>query len=124
MEFFPHGDLEVYLSQKETLPEPEVEQIAFQVLEGLSSMHENGFAHRDLKPGVSYIFDLEIYAWQRKLTSTEHLDQSPRSYLVGQDRRLWQLQKSRGRRHCSQYIKRYSRLPSSRNPGAKRNDGS
>jgi serine/threonine protein kinase len=60
MEFLPHGDLEVYLSQKKTLPEGEAEQIAFQVLEGLSSMLENGFALRDLKPGVSYISDLEI----------------------------------------------------------------
>jgi serine/threonine protein kinase len=53
MEFLPHGDLEDYLSKTQTLPESEVEQIAFQVLEGLNSMHENGFAHRDLKPSVS-----------------------------------------------------------------------
>jgi serine/threonine protein kinase len=55
MEFLPHGDLEKYLYNKHTLPEPEVQQIAFQVLEGLKSMHENGFAHRDLKPSVSVV---------------------------------------------------------------------
>ncbi|KAF2494767.1 calcium/calmodulin-dependent protein kinase type 1B, partial [Lophium mytilinum] len=32
------------------LPELEVQQITFQILEGIAFMHENGFAHRDLKP--------------------------------------------------------------------------
>ncbi|KAF1837853.1 kinase-like protein [Decorospora gaudefroyi] len=50
MEYFPLGNLEDRLSDTAPLPETEVQQIAFQILEGLSHMHENGFAHRDLKP--------------------------------------------------------------------------
>ncbi|KAF2498275.1 kinase-like protein [Lophium mytilinum] len=48
MEYFPDGDLQSHLSSP--LPEKEVQQITFQILEGLSFMHDNGFAHRDLKP--------------------------------------------------------------------------
>jgi serine/threonine protein kinase len=33
----------------------QVQQLAFQMLEGLDQMHENDFAHRDLKPGVCKI---------------------------------------------------------------------
>jgi serine/threonine protein kinase len=51
MEYLPLGDLQHYMST--TFPEMEVQQISYQLLEGLSFMHENGFAHRDLKPGVS-----------------------------------------------------------------------
>jgi calcium/calmodulin-dependent protein kinase I len=53
MEFLPRGDLQRHLDVVSTLPEPDVQKITFQVLEGLSFMHENGFAHRDLKPAVS-----------------------------------------------------------------------
>jgi serine/threonine protein kinase len=48
MKYFPHGDLQTHLSTQ--LPESDVQQIASPVLEGLSHMHENGFAYRDLKP--------------------------------------------------------------------------
>jgi serine/threonine protein kinase len=51
MEYFPHGDLQSYLLSP--IPEGEVKEIASQVLEGLAFMHDNGFAHRDLKPTVS-----------------------------------------------------------------------
>lgn len=51
MEYLDHGDLQRYLTQP--LPEVESIQIISQILEGLHLMHENGFAHRDLKPGVS-----------------------------------------------------------------------
>lgn len=54
MEFFEYGDLQSHLSQKPgTLPEPQVRQITYQLLEGLQFMHDNGFTHRDLKPAVS-----------------------------------------------------------------------
>lgn len=52
MEYLELGDLEKYLG----IPLPEVEAciITKQLLEGLIFMHDNQFAHRDLKPGVSY----------------------------------------------------------------------
>lgn len=53
MEYFPYGDLHKYLITP--LSEKEGQQIAVQILEGLQFMHENGFAHRDLKPAVSMV---------------------------------------------------------------------
>lgn len=55
MEYHEIGDLFTYLHKKgpvPPLPETEAKEIAYQVLDGLSMMHENGFAHRDLKPHV------------------------------------------------------------------------
>ena len=52
MEYLEHGDLHNYLSQGPPLPEQDAYEITFQVLEGVCIMHENGFAHRDLKPSV------------------------------------------------------------------------
>jgi len=48
MEYLAHGDLKKHLVRP--LPEDEARTIGRQVLEGLKYMHENGFAHRDLKP--------------------------------------------------------------------------
>jgi len=53
VEYFQHGDLHDYLSSAPPLPEVEAQQITSQILEGLSFMHDNAFAHRDLKPRVS-----------------------------------------------------------------------
>jgi serine/threonine protein kinase len=54
MEYCPHGDLKNYLSQSGgRLPESEVKVITSQVLAGIMMMHQAGFAHRDIKPGVS-----------------------------------------------------------------------
>ncbi|KAJ0419060.1 kinase-like domain-containing protein [Aspergillus carlsbadensis] len=47
MEYLEHGSLASHLSRP--LPEDEVKHITFQVLEGLSSLHESGFVHRDIK---------------------------------------------------------------------------
>ncbi|KAJ5371186.1 uncharacterized protein N7496_007278 [Penicillium cataractarum] len=51
MEYLELGDLYQYLYDKPPLSEVEAKEIAFQILEGLGMMHENDFAHRDLKPG-------------------------------------------------------------------------
>ncbi len=51
MEYLPLGDLETRLQAP--LPEDQARVITRQVLQGLVFMHQNKFAHRDLKPGVS-----------------------------------------------------------------------
>jgi serine/threonine protein kinase len=68
MEYFCYGDLQNYLSAP--ISEGEVQEITFQVLEGLLFMHDNGFAHRDLKPNVSIFFkSLSLFlCFQRCLT--------------------------------------------------------
>ncbi|OQE36829.1 hypothetical protein PENCOP_c011G07986 [Penicillium coprophilum] len=51
MEYLELGDLQDYLhSVKQPLSELEAQCIMSQILEGLDLMHDNGFAHRDLKP--------------------------------------------------------------------------
>ncbi|KAK2035435.1 calcium/calmodulin-dependent protein kinase type 1B [Colletotrichum zoysiae] len=49
MEYLPHGDLQKFLTQP--IPEAEAKMITCQLAEGLHHMHQNGFTHRDLKPG-------------------------------------------------------------------------
>jgi serine/threonine protein kinase len=56
MEFLPDGDLHKQLTSP--LPESEGQAIVLQILEGLNFMHQNGFAHRDLKPAVSILTPL------------------------------------------------------------------
>jgi serine/threonine protein kinase len=51
MEYLQLGDLEGHL--KTPLTQIEARQITQQLLEGLEFMHNNNFAHRDLKPSVS-----------------------------------------------------------------------
>jgi serine/threonine protein kinase len=50
MEYLPHGDLSHYLDKFGPLPQHEVQCIAHQILDGLATMHEHDFVHRDLKP--------------------------------------------------------------------------
>ena len=50
MEYLPLGDLERYLTRP--LPVDEARAVTYQLLEGLQIMHENQFAHRDMKPMV------------------------------------------------------------------------
>lgn len=54
MEYFPHGTLYDYMKAKDSLiAEKEVKEMTSQLLEGLGFMHENNYAHRDLKPSVT-----------------------------------------------------------------------
>ncbi|KAH8431091.1 uncharacterized protein LDX57_008752 [Aspergillus melleus] len=50
MEYLELGDLHTYLQHKPALPEHEAKEVTFQILDGLFLMHDNEFAHRDLKP--------------------------------------------------------------------------
>lgn len=53
MEYVPGGTLRRLIQVNQRLKESEVRMIAAQLLLGLSYMHEQGYAHRDLKPDVS-----------------------------------------------------------------------
>jgi serine/threonine protein kinase len=56
MEYLELGDLKCYLDDKPPLPEHEAREITRQILDGLFLMHDNDFAHRDLKTNVSLFF--------------------------------------------------------------------
>ncbi|OCL14751.1 kinase-like protein, partial [Glonium stellatum] len=67
MEYLKHGDLHYYLHQASPLLEREACEITSQILHGLSFMHENGFAHRDLKPGNILIKSKPPKSWRVKI---------------------------------------------------------
>lgn len=52
MEYARHQDLQKHLTKP--FPENEAGLIASQVAEGLRFMHDNKYAHRDLKPAVCH----------------------------------------------------------------------
>jgi serine/threonine protein kinase len=52
MEYCPFGDLKSFLTERGRFPEADTQDIISQIVEGLYFMHREGFAHRDLKPGV------------------------------------------------------------------------
>ncbi|KAG0640225.1 kinase-like domain-containing protein [Tuber brumale] len=56
MEYFEQGDLRKHLNNP--LPEEVVQRITKQVLKGLQVMHENGIAHRDLKPDNIFVVSM------------------------------------------------------------------
>jgi serine/threonine protein kinase len=85
MEYCRHGDLHHYLTNHRFLPAADVQQLTYQVLEGLHQMHQNDFAHRDLKPGVSvvslssdYLVTLPEHPHQIKATGGELVDSTRR----------------------------------------------
>lgn len=51
MEYCHNGDLQHHLSDRGSLSAAEVQNLTRQILEGLHHMHDNDFAHGDLKPG-------------------------------------------------------------------------
>lgn len=61
MELFPHGDLANCV--RSPLPEPEVQTIAHQLLEGLEVIHRHGITHRDLKPQNIFVARLGPAWW-------------------------------------------------------------
>ena len=50
MEYISHGDLRHYMEVERS--EDEAKAVTRQLLEGLFVIHQEGFAHRDLKPEV------------------------------------------------------------------------
>lgn len=49
-EFCPGGDLFKLIEEDKKLPEKTVKKFAFELIEGLSYLHENGVIYADLKP--------------------------------------------------------------------------
>lgn len=60
LEYFPLGDLQTYLSSTSRVSDDDAREITRQVLCGLNFMHNEGFAHRDLKPAVSPTMNAEF----------------------------------------------------------------
>ncbi|QGJ01569.1 hypothetical protein CEK26_003013 [Fusarium fujikuroi] len=71
MEFFPDGDLYAYIRDHQRLTEEECSHITSQVISGIAIMHEEGFAHRDVKPQNILIYktatSLDPRSWWVKL---------------------------------------------------------
>ncbi|OQE41017.1 hypothetical protein PENCOP_c005G04847 [Penicillium coprophilum] len=79
MEYLELGDLFAYLQSRPPVPEAEAKEIAYQILEGLTMMHENGFAHRDLKPNNILIKSHPPDKWWIKLADfgiTKRIDEN------------------------------------------------
>lgn len=60
MEYCELGDLKDHVEMYGKLPEDQVQDIGCQVLQGLRFMHQNNFAHRDLKPAVRTSFKITM----------------------------------------------------------------
>ena len=50
MEYLEYTDLQKYITHP--FPEEEAQEITSQLLEGIAFMHDNGFAHRDMKLSI------------------------------------------------------------------------
>lgn len=53
MDYAPFGDLNEYIATGE-IGENDAKQIARDILEALTIIHEEGFTHRDIKPQVRF----------------------------------------------------------------------
>jgi serine/threonine protein kinase len=87
MEYCRHGDLHHHIKSRRFVPAGEVQQLAYQILEGLDQMHQNDFAHRDLKPGVCMNLTLD----GRILMAIEYSHQinATRQEVVDSTSRFW-----------------------------------
>lgn len=88
MEYCELGDLNKYLRNsllcpENRLPELDTREIVYQVLEALSTMHEEKFCHRDLKLAVRQ-FVMINNTYTNVLFSAEYFDQKNGPEVVGE----------------------------------------
>jgi serine/threonine protein kinase len=101
MEYLEAGDFQSYLAKcRGPLQEKEAKTISKQILEGLVFMHNEGFAHRDLKPavGISIRASKAVSLLTSKLPQPEYPHQATARQsrkVVGQDSRFWHQQADR-----------------------------
>jgi hypothetical protein len=87
MEYFPLGTLDKFTSEE--LKEENARVISAQLLEGLKTMHEEGFTHRDLKPQARQLLHGIIHTLPNIiLTIAEYLSRAKFAQLVDQNWRL------------------------------------
>ncbi|RSL90092.1 hypothetical protein CDV31_015765, partial [Fusarium ambrosium] len=68
MEYCELGDLKDHVEEHGKLAEDQVQDIGWQILQGLKFMHHNNFAHRDLKPANILIKNKPPYGdWHVKI---------------------------------------------------------
>lgn len=75
MEYFSLGDLQQHMSETGPMAEADVRLVIYQVLEGLHYMHHEGFAHRDIKPGVGAPVPRKRLLAERLTDNAERVDQ-------------------------------------------------
>ena len=110
MEYVSHGHLRHYLEVERS--ESEAKTITRQLLEGLSVIHQEGFAHRDLKPEVR-ASSLLFWFKRQADKGIEYLGSLHISHM-GQNWGLWTSEAGEERYGLSYYGARYMGLHSSR----------
>jgi calcium/calmodulin-dependent protein kinase I len=71
MEYLGLGDLQQCVLKLPSLTEHDASIIAAQSLEGLHFMHDNGFAHRDMKPKVGIVLAVLYHSLALLIYGTE-----------------------------------------------------
>ncbi|KAK0621044.1 kinase-like domain-containing protein [Immersiella caudata] len=66
MEYLPHGDLYHHTQNMPPFSELEASKVVRQLIQGVRYMHDNGFAHRDLKPH-NILIASTAPSWQVKI---------------------------------------------------------
>lgn len=91
MEYLGLGDLGTYMEEQPPIAEEECRAIILQISQGANYLHDNGVAHRDMKPSVSSASSYQQHVQQERLTfSTEHpLEITATTSMVGEDWRFW-----------------------------------
>ncbi|KAJ5958090.1 Tetratricopeptide-like helical [Penicillium vulpinum] len=80
MEYLEIGDLSAYLNENPPLPEGQAQELAYQILDGLNMMHDNNFAHRDLKPNNILIQSHPPDEWWIKISDfgiSKRIEEAP-----------------------------------------------